>query len=77
MDHVQIIKRKIIERYSSLSDDKEKFAEAIDKPLKQSFRINKIKGEYINKLNIKMANETTSMIHAKDEPVSDEKNAKN
>ena len=45
MDHVQTIKRKIIEQYSSLSDDKEKFAESINKPLKQSFRINKIKGE--------------------------------
>ena len=29
MDHVQTIKRKIIERYSSLSDDKEKFARAM------------------------------------------------
>ena len=45
MDPFQTIKGNIIERYSSLSDDKEKFAESIDKPLKQSFRINKIKGK--------------------------------
>ncbi len=38
--------------------------------------INKIKGEDINQLKIKLANETTSMLHGKDEAVSAEKTAK-
>jgi len=35
----------IIERYESLVDDKERFSEHIRKPLKQSFRINTLKGD--------------------------------
>ncbi len=38
--------------------------------------INKIKGEDINQLKIKLANETTSMLHGKDEAISAEKTAK-
>tara|TARA_Y100000741_G_C17788502_1_gene368805 strand:- start:80 stop:502 length:423 start_codon:yes stop_codon:yes gene_type:complete len=38
--------------------------------------INQIKDEDINKLKIKLANETTSMLHGKDKAVSAEKTAK-
>ncbi len=38
--------------------------------------INKMKNEDINKLKIKLANETTSMLHGKDEALSAEKTAK-
>jgi len=38
--------------------------------------INKIKNEDINQLKIKLANETTSMLHGKDEAISAEKTAK-
>ena len=39
------IKEGIIERYSSLVNNSNKFAKVIDKPLKQTFRINSIKGD--------------------------------
>ena len=45
MTETQTIKERIIERYGSLSDDSRKFSDIINKPLKQSFRINTIKGE--------------------------------
>ena len=35
----------IIERYGSLVDSKEKFSEHIREPLKQTFRINNLKGD--------------------------------
>jgi len=38
----------IIERYESLADDRERFSEHIIKPLKQSFRINTLKGDENN-----------------------------
>ena len=38
--------------------------------------INKIKNENINQLKIKLANETTSMLHGKEEALSAEKTAK-
>ena len=41
----ETIKEGIIERYSSLVSNSNKFAEVIDKPLKQTFRINSIKGD--------------------------------
>ena len=39
------IQQGIIDRYASIIDDKEKFREYIHKPLKQSFRINTLKGD--------------------------------
>ena len=45
MEPFQTIRQGIIERYSVLVDDPTEFAEAIHKPLKQSFRINTLKGD--------------------------------
>ena len=49
MEPFQTIRQGIIERYSVLVDNPTEFAEAIHKPLEQSFRINTLKG---NKENI-------------------------
>ena len=48
MEPFQTIRQGIIERYSVLVDDPTEFAEAIHKPLKQSFRINTLKGDKEN-----------------------------
>ena len=48
MKPFQTIRQGIIERYSVLVDDPTEFAEAIHKPLKQSFRINTLKGDKEN-----------------------------
>ena len=48
MDKFQTIRQGIIERYSVLVKDPTEFAEAIHKPLKQSFRINTLKGDKEN-----------------------------
>lgn len=45
MDQVQNIKNRIIKRYNQIVDYKKKFAESVNKPLKQSFRINTLKGD--------------------------------
>ena len=45
MTETQTIKERIVERYGSLSDDSRKFSDIINEPLKQSFRVNSIKGE--------------------------------
>ena len=45
MTKTQTVKERIVERYSRLSDDSRKFSNIINKPLKQSFRVNTIKGE--------------------------------
>ena len=43
MDRYQKIRNEIIKKYNCLVDDKKKFAESINIPLKQSFRINTLK----------------------------------
>ena len=48
MEPFQTIRQGIIENYSVLVDDPTEFAEAIHKPLKQSFRINTLKGDKEN-----------------------------
>ncbi|SVD82168.1 uncharacterized protein METZ01_LOCUS435022, partial [marine metagenome] len=48
MEPFQTIRQGIIERYSVLVEDPTEFAEAIYKPLKQSFRINTLKGDKEN-----------------------------
>ena len=48
MEPFQTIRQGIIERYSVLVDNPLEFAEAIHKPLKQSFRINTLKGDKEN-----------------------------
>ena len=48
MEPFQTIRQGIIERYSILVDNPTEFAEAIHKPLKQSFRINTLKGDKEN-----------------------------
>ena len=45
MDRHQIIRDKIIKKYSILVDDEKKFAKSINLPLKQSFRVNTLKEE--------------------------------
>ena len=45
MAETQTIKERIVERYGRLSEDSRKFSDIINEPLKQSFRINTIKGE--------------------------------
>lgn len=45
MEPFQTIRQGIIKRYSVLVDNPTEFAEAIHKPLKQSFRINTLKGD--------------------------------
>ena len=45
MDKFQTVKEGIVERYSVLVGNPESFAESINKPLKQSFRINTLKGD--------------------------------
>ena len=45
MDRYQNIRNNIIDKYSCLVDDKTKFAESINIPLKQSFRVNTLKEE--------------------------------
>ncbi len=45
MTETQTIKERIVERYGRLSEDSRKFSDIINEPLKQSFRINTIKGE--------------------------------
>jgi len=53
MGTFQHVKKNIIERYSSIVDNSEKFAKFINAPLKQSFRINTLKGakeEVLDKL---------------------------
>ena len=42
---IETVKERIIERYSCLTKNKQKFSESIKKPLRQSFRINTIKAE--------------------------------
>ena len=48
MEPFQTIRQGIIERYSVLVDNPTEFAETIYKPLKQSFRINPLKGDKEN-----------------------------
>jgi len=53
MDKYQNIRNNIIDKYSCLVDDEKKFADSINIPLKQSFRVNTLKEEkktVINKL---------------------------
>jgi hypothetical protein len=45
MNRHQIIRDKIIKKYSILVDDEKKFAKSINLPLKQSFRVNTLKEE--------------------------------
>ena len=45
MGKFQTVKEGIVERYSVLVGNPESFAESINKPLKQSFRINTLKGD--------------------------------
>jgi len=45
MNKFQTVKERIIERYSNIVDKPKKFAKYINKPLKQSFRINTLKAE--------------------------------
>ena len=45
MGTFQHVKKNIIERYSSIVDKPDKFAKFVNEPLKQSFRINTLKGE--------------------------------
>ena len=42
------LQSKILERYASIVDDAKNFGKAINQPLKQSFRINSLKGESEN-----------------------------
>ena len=42
------LQSKILERYASIVDDEKNFGKAINQPLKQSFRINSLKGESEN-----------------------------
>ena len=51
MTETQTIKEKIIDRYSCLLNDSRKFSDIINEPLKQSFRVNTIKGEKETILN--------------------------
>lgn len=55
MTETQTIKERIVERYGSLSEDSRKFSDIINEPLKQSFRINTIKGEKEDILSQMMA----------------------
>jgi len=48
MEPFQTIRQGIIENYSVLVDNPTEFAEAIHRPLKQSFRINTLKGDKEN-----------------------------
>ena len=53
MTDFQTVQERITERYSEIIDKPNDFIESINKPLKQSFRINSIKGEkeeVINKI---------------------------
>ena len=53
MGAFQTVKKNIIERYSSIVDKPDKFAKFVNEPLKQSFRINTLKGakeEVLDKL---------------------------
>ena len=45
MGAFQTVKQNIIERYSNIVDNPPKFAKFINEPLKQSFRVNTLKGE--------------------------------
>ena len=45
MGAFQTVKQNIIERYSNIVDNPDKFTKFINEPLKQSFRINTLKGE--------------------------------
>ena len=45
MGAFQTVKQNIIERYSNIVDNPDKFAKFVNEPLKQSFRINNLKGE--------------------------------
>ena len=45
MGAFQTVKENIIERYSNIVDNPDKFTKFINEPLKQSFRINTLKGE--------------------------------
>jgi len=51
MGAFQTVKENIIERYSSIVDKPDKFSKFINEPLKQSFRINTLKGEKEEVLN--------------------------
>ena len=39
------LQNRIVERYASIVDNPNKFAKSISQPLKQSFRINSLKGD--------------------------------
>ena len=45
MGAFQTVKKNIIERYSNIVDNPDKFTKFVNEPLKQSFRINTLKGE--------------------------------
>ena len=45
MGAFQTVKENIIERYSNIVDNSPKFAKFVNEPLKQSFRVNTLKGE--------------------------------
>ena len=51
MGAFQTVKENIIERYSNIVDKPDKFAKFVNEPLKQSFRINTLKGEKEEVLN--------------------------
>ena len=51
MQTTQTIKDRIVERYGSLVDNSKKFRNIVEKPLKQTFRINSIKGNKDEILN--------------------------
>ncbi len=53
MANFQTVQDRIAERYSEIIDEPADFIKSINKPLKQSFRINTIKGkkeEIVNKI---------------------------
>ena len=51
MQTTQTIKERIVERYISLVNNSKKFTNTVEKPLKQTFRINTIKGDKDEILN--------------------------
>jgi len=57
------LQTRLVERYASIVDDLESFRKSINEPLKQSFRINSLKGDHEKILsNLRKYDETISSI---------------
>ena len=69
----QTIKERIVERYSGICGNPNKFSRIIEEKLKQSFRINTIKGDKEEVLDQMKNYDPSIQIHLKSIPITEAK----